>query len=290
MTTTGHLQRSYRSPRLEVRGHHFAWGERTYLMGVINVTPDSFSGDGLAGDIAGAVALARRMEAEGADILDVGAESTKPAAAPVDAYEEMRRLLPSLRAIRQATDLPISVDTYRAAVASAALAAGADIVNDVSGLQGDPEMAGVVAAAGVPLVAMHNQRGRKPDDVVAAISRGFDCILASAAAAKIDAGRIILDPGFGFGWTPEQNLEMVRRLPELQDQRTPLLVGVSRKSTIGFVLDRPDAAGRAWGTAAATTLAIAGGADIVRVHDVAAMRDCARVADAIVRARWKHRA
>ncbi len=289
MTIVGPLQRTYRHPRLVIRGRDFTWGERTYLMGVINTTPDSFSGDGLGGDVGRAVALARRMEAEGADILDVGAESTKPDASPVDADEEMRRLLPSLRAIREATALPISVDTYRATVASAALEAGADMVNDVSGLQGDPAMAEVVAAARVPIVAMHNQRGRKPGDVVDSIARGFDCIRATAAAAKIDESRITLDPGFGFGWTPEQNLEMVRRLPELQGYQLPLLVGVSRKSTIGFVLDRPAVAERSWGTAAAATLAIAGGADIVRVHDVREMRDCARVADAIVRARW-HRA
>ncbi|MCA9824977.1 MAG: dihydropteroate synthase [Dehalococcoidia bacterium] len=282
-------ERTFRHPRLTVRGREFEWGRRTYLMGVINLTPDSFSGDGLGGDIEAAVARARLMEAEGADILDVGAESTRPDAPAIEAPEELARLIEPLEAIRAATGLPISVDTYRAEVARAALAVGADIVNDVTALQGDPLMARVVAEAGVPIIAMHNQRGRQFHDVVGDIDEGFACALATARMAGIPDHSIILDPGFGFGWTPEQNLEMLRRLPELQGHRLPLLVGVSRKSTLGLVLERPDVSGLAWGTAAAISLAIAGGADIVRVHDVGEMRDTVRVADAIVRGRWKHR-
>jgi dihydropteroate synthase len=284
------LDRVYLSPSATIGGREFAWGTRTFLMGVINVTPDSFSGDGLAGDVEAAMARARQWEAEGADMLDIGAESTRPDAEPVTAPEEAARLLPSLRAVRKATSLPISVDTSRAAVAAEALSAGADMVNDVSGLQGDPGMAGIVSAAGVPAVMMHNQRGRPFHDVIGDIESGLGCSIAIARAAGIPASRIILDPGFGFGWTPEQNLEMLRRLPELHHLGMPILAGISRKSTIGFVLDRPDPGRRAWGTAAATALAIAGGADIVRVHDVAEMRDVARVADAVVRGRWKHRA
>ena len=280
------LSRDYRTPCLEVRGRRFEWGARTFVMGVINVTPDSFSGDGTSGDVAAAVELARTMEAAGADMLDIGAESTRPNAEPIDAREELRRLMPSLEAVRSATELPLSVDTYRAHVAVEALGAGADLVNDVSGLRAEEAMAGVVAQAGVGLVAMHNQRGRPFHDVIGDIRAGFAETLQLAGEAGIDPGLVILDPGYGFGWRPEQNMEMLRRLPELHDLRLPLLVGVSRKSTIGFITGKPVDA-RLAGTASAVALAVAGGADIVRVHDVAEMLDAARVADASVRANWR---
>lgn len=282
-------QRAFRAPAAIIRGREFRWGERTFVMGIINVTPDSFSGDGLGADPdpAAAAALARRFEAEGADILDIGAESSRPGAEELDPAEELHRLLPSLRAVREATALPISVDTYHAAVAAAALDAGADAVNDIWGLRRDPEMAAVVARAGGHLIAMHNQRGRTFRDVAGDIAAGFDATLEIAAAAGIPADRIILDPGFGFGWTPEQNLEMLRRLPEFWRFELPLLVGTSRKSTIGYILDAP-VDQRLEGTAATVALAIAAGADIVRVHDVAAMRRVARVADAVVRANWRY--
>ncbi len=280
------LRREYRAERLTVRGRDFTWGERTYLMGVINVTPDSFSGDGLGTNIAAAVELARRFEAEGADILDIGGESSRPNADPLDPAEECRRVVPAVEAIRAATSLPISVDTYHATVADHAIEAGADIVNDIWGLRFDSQMAGVIARTGVPVVAMHNQRGRQFRDVVSDITAGFDATLAIADAAGIDRANVILDPGFGFGWKPEHNLEMLRRLPELWSLGQPLLVGVSRKSTIGLVLDLP-VEERLEGTAAAVSLSIAGGADIVRVHDVAFMRRVVEVADAITRGRWQ---
>lgn len=283
---TASPRRDYLQPATEIRGRHFAWGVRTYVMGVINVTPDSFSGDGTGGDVSTAVDLARQMDEAGADILDIGAESTRPNAEPIDGHEELRRLLPSLQAVREATDLPISVDTYRAGVAETALEAGADLVNDISGLRAGKGMAALVAGARVPLVAMHNQRGRDFHDVIGNVRAGFEATLAIAEHAGIDPGRIILDPGFGFGWRPEQNMEMLRRLPELHDLRLPLLVGVSRKSTIGFITVKAVDA-RLAGTAAAVALAVAGGADIVRVHDVAEMVDAARVADAAVRANWR---
>ncbi len=279
--------RVYRAPSAVIRGREFRWGARTFIMGIINVTPDSFSGDGLGADAEAAAALARRFEAEGADIIDIGAESSRPGAEELDPAEELRRLLPPLRAVRRATTLPISVDTYHAAVAAAALEAGADAINDIWGLRRDPEMAAVVARAGCHLIAMHNQRGRPFHDVLGDIAAGFDVTLETAAAAGIPPDRVILDPGFGFGWTPEQNLEMLRRLPGLWPFQLPLLVGTSRKSTIGYVLDAP-VDQRLEGTAATVALAIGAGADIVRVHDVAAMCRVARVADAVVRANWCH--
>jgi dihydropteroate synthase len=233
-------------------------------------------------DPAVAAQQAKRMEDEGADIIDIGAESTRPGAQDVDAAEELRRLLPTLCAVRTATGLPISVDTHRATVAAAALSEGVDIVNDIWGLRSDPEMAGVVARSGAALVAMHNQRGREFHGVVADVRAGWTATLDLATAAGIDPGRIILDPGFGFGWTPAQNLEMVRRLGEMRVDGLPILLGVSRKSTIGLVLGTP-VEGRLMGTSAAVALGIAAGADIVRVHDVAAMAEVARMSDAIVR-------
>ncbi|MFN0148522.1 MAG: dihydropteroate synthase [Dehalococcoidia bacterium] len=255
-------------------------------MGVLNVTPDSFSGDGLS-DPAAAAALARQFEAEGADLLDIGAESSRPGALELDEAGEAARLLPALAAVRAATGLPISVDTYHASVAAAALAAGADAVNDIFGLRRDLAMATVVATAGVPLFAMHNQRGRPPQDVVEGVIAGIRETLAAADAAGIPRARVVADPGFGFGWTPGENLEMVRRLPELWALELPLLLGVSRKSTIGHVLGTP-VDDRLEGTAALVALAIAGGADIVRVHDVRAMVRVARMADAAVRGAWRH--
>jgi dihydropteroate synthase len=280
------LARTYRAPRAVIRGREFRWGERTFVMAIINVTPDSFSGDGLGADPAAAAGLARRFEAEGADLLDIGAESSRPGAAELDPDEELRRLLPCLRAVRDATALPISVDTYHAAVAEAALAAGADAINDIWGLRRDPAMGALVARAGCHLTAMHNQRDRPFRDVAGDIAAGFHATLDIARSAGIPPDRVILDPGFGFGWTPEQNLELLRRLPELWRFELPLLVGTSRKSTIGIVLDAPIDQ-RLEGTAATVAFAIAAGADIVRVHDVAAMARVARMTDAIARAGWR---
>lgn len=286
-TSGRHLvARRYRYRDLVVRGRPFVWGQRTYLMAIINVTPDSFSGDGLGTDVDAALALAQRFEAEGADILDIGGESTRPGALPLDPEAELARVLPALVAIRSATLLPISIDSTHGTVVEAALAAGADMVNDVRGLRGDSGVGVAVARHGVPLVAMHNQRGAKFHDVVRDVRAGFFETLRLAHDAGISGANIILDPGFGFGWTPEQNLELVRRLPELQDFELPMLLGVSRKSTIGLVLDAP-AGERLEGTAAAVALSIAGGADIVRVHDLAPVRKVVRVADAIVRGNWR---
>ncbi len=279
-------RREYRSQMLIVRGREFAWGTRTFIMGIINVTPDSFSGDGMGRDVTAAVALAKTFQQAGADILDVGGESTRPGAHPLSPEEEAERVIPAIAAIRAVNDLPISVDTMHAAVAGAALLAGADMVNDVSGLREDGAMAGVAATHGAPVIAMHNHRGRPFRDVIGDIRAGFEASFEIAHIAGIADGQLILDPGFGFGWTPEQNLEMLRRLPELWALRMPLLVGVSRKSTLGAVTGAP-VEQRLVASASAVTLAIAGGADIVRVHDVAEMRQAVRVADAVVRANWR---
>lgn len=286
-TVSWPIRRDYLAPSLTIREREFEWGSRTYLMGVINVTPDSFSGDGLGADPAAAARQAAAFEAAGADILDIGGQSSRPGALVLEPAEEARRVIPCIEAVRAVSTLPISVDTFHAAVAERAIQSGADMVNDIWGLRFDPEMPAVVARHGVPLVAMHNQRGREFTDVVSDIGDGFHATLALCHRHGIAPDQVILDPGFGFGWTPEQNLEILRRLPELWEFRLPLLAGTSRKSTIGFVLDAP-VDERLEGTAATVALAIAAGADIVRVHDVAEMAKVARVADAVVRANWAH--
>jgi dihydropteroate synthase len=259
-------------------------GASTLVMGVVNATPDSFSGDGLAGDIGAAVALGERLVAEGADLIDVGGESTRPGSEPVDAPTEMRRVLPAVEALTGRLHVPISVDTRRAEVARAAVAAGATVVNDIWGLRGDPQMAGVVADhPGVALVAMHNHRGHAYSDLVADIARGLRESVAIAARHGIAADRLVLDPGFGFGKTPAQNLELMQRLSELGGIGCPLLLGPSRKSTIGLLLDGAPPELRVEGTLALCVIAVAAGVEVVRVHDVAAVRRGLRVADAVLR-------
>jgi len=263
----------------------FVWGERTYLMGVINVSPDSFSGDGLA-DAEAAVAQARRFIAEGADLLDVGGQSTRPGFDELSPEAEIARVVPVIERIVAELDAPLSVDTYKAPVARAALEAGAHMLNDIWGFHCDRALAELCVEFGVPAVVMHNQRGRSASggrDVIGDIRAGLEESIAIAEGAGLPRERLIIDPGFGFGWTPEKNLEQLRRLGELRDLGLPILVGTSRKSTIGEVLDGRPVEERLFGTAATVALAIANGADIVRVHDVAEMRDVVRVADAVVR-------
>ena len=268
-------------------GAPLVWGRRTYVMGIINATPDSFSGDGLAGDIPAIVELARRFAGEGADLLDIGAESTRPGHQPVDAAAELARLLPALEAVAAAVSLPISVDTWKAPVARAALSAGAVIVNDVRGLMGDPALAEVVAESGAGLVLMHHRRRPLPAgaDVVAEVISGLRQSIAAAASAGIPRRRLVVDPGIGFGKTADQNLELLRELGRLRELGLPLLVGTSRKSTLGRLTGLPPEQ-RVEATAASVALAIANGADIVRVHDVREMARVGRVSDAIVRG-WR---
>lgn len=290
-------------PQLTVGPTTFTWGERTYLMGVINVTPDSFSGDGLLSRnnwVEAAVAQAQEQVAAGADILDVGGESTRPGSTPVPLDEELRRVLPVVAALAKAVTVPISIDTSKAEVARQAIAAGATIINDVWGLKLDPAMASVAAETGAALVLMHNRSRPKDavqeaglggryvgihyDDLLGDIIHELRESLALALDAGVAAERIIVDPGIGFGKTVEQNLELIDRLSELQSLGYPILVGPSRKAFTGYGLKLPPDQ-RLEGTAAAVALSIDRGADIVRVHDVAAMRRVAVLADAICRRR-----
>lgn len=227
------------TPDSEWSSRPFTWGERTLVMAIINATPDSFSGDGIDTDIEAAVQMALRAEAAGADLLDVGAESTRPRHIPVDAKTEIARLLPVIQAVRSRTTMPISVDTNKSVVAEAALAAGASIVNDVRGFTADPELASVVARAGVPAVLMHDLPPDADQGLVTSIVRELSRRLDRAVAAGIAWERLVIDPGFGFGKDWRQNLELLRRLGELRVLGRPILVGMSRKSTIGRVLGLP---------------------------------------------------
>ena len=266
-------------------GQPLVWGERTYVMGIINLSTDSFSGDGLGSDIPAVVDQAQRFQAEGADFLDVGAESTRPGSTPIDPDQEIRLLSPALEALSQVAKIPISVDTYKSHVAREALLRGADIVNDVWGLKADPTLANVAAEAGAPLILMHNQKTRRYSQLLPDILGSLSQSVKTATSARVRPENIVLDPGIGFGKTPDHNLAILRQLAEFKSLGFPLLVGTSRKSTIGFVLDLP-VEDRLEGTAATVALAIAGGADIVRVHDVKEMVRVCRMSDAIVR-NWR---
>jgi dihydropteroate synthase len=267
---------------MTIRGREFAWGSRTYVMGVVNVTPDSFSGDGLGTDVEAAVQQALRMVEEGADIIDVGGESTRPGFAEVTAGEEAARVVPVVERLARELDVPVSIDTYKAEVARAALEAGAHIVNDVHGFRREPQMATVAAELGVPAIAMHNQRGREFRDTIGDVIEGLLESLRIAREHGLPDERVIVDPGFNFGWTEQQALEMLRRLKELRVLGRPVLIGTSRKSTIGKVLGDLPVEERLEGTAATVAIAIANGADIVRVHDVKEMVRVARMTDAVV--------
>lgn len=267
---------------LQTPAFTWEWGRRTYIMGIINVTPDSFSGDGLAGRPDAIVALAREMVAAGADMLDVGGESTRPGHVPITAEEELRRVIPAVEVLAAVTDIPISIDTSKAIVADAALRAGARIVNDIRGFTRDPEVAAVAARAGAPVIIMHDRKIRDADRLIPDITRELCQRIDHALASGIPWEHIIIDPGFGFGKTPGLNLVLLRRMRELAAIGRPILVGTSRKSMIGNVLGT-EPHDRIEGTAATVALAIANGADIVRVHDVAAMTRVARMTDAVVR-------
>jgi len=260
-------------------GHPFSWGTRVYLMGIVNVTPDSFSGDGVP-DAGAAVEQGLRMVAEGADMLDVGGESTRPGHRPVTAEVELARVLPVVTRLAAEAGVPVSVDTWKLEVAEACVAAGASILNDVWGLQRSPGLAGLAAREGLGLVVMHNQAGTDYADLVPDLLRSLRRSLAVAEAAGVPAERVIVDPGIGFGKTGDQNLVVLRRLTELKALDRPLLVGTSRKSFIGRILDLP-VDDRLEGTAASVAAAVLRGADIVRVHDVKAMSRVVRVAEAL---------
>ena len=260
-------------------------GGRTLVMGILNVTPDSFSDGGLFAGEAAAVAQAERLVADGAAILDIGGESTRPGHVPVSAEDEQARVLPVIRAVAPRLAVPISIDTYKASTARVALESGARIVNDVWGLQREPDIASVAAAHGAPVIIMHNRASIDPEiDIVADMQTFFERSLGIAHRAGIADSEIVLDPGVGFGKTWAQHLEVLRRLPEIRALGFPVLVGVSRKSLLGRLHDRETRpADRLYGSLAAHALAATLGADIVRVHDVAAHIDAMRVVDAVMR-------
>lgn len=286
---------------LSIGKHIFEWGSRTYIMGILNLTPDSFSGDGLQSASDPVEAALRQAEAfvsSGADLLDIGGESTRPGSQPVDAQEEMARVLPVIEAFVKKFDTPISIDTYKADVAKAALDAGAHLINDVWGLHADPAMAPLAAEHSVPVILMHNRStpknaqvlerlggrytGVEYEDLIEDIKRELMESVELAKKAGISEDSIILDPGIGFGKTVEQNLELLDRSDEIRALGFPMLLGPSRKSFIGYTLDLPPEE-RLEGTAATVAVGITRGADIVRVHDVVEIVRVARMTDAIVR-------
>lgn len=265
----------------------FDWGKRTYVMGIVNVSPDSFAGDGIHSQSI-ALTQAVRMAQEGADIIDIGGESTRPGSTAIPLDEEFARVLPVVRAIRRELSLPLSVDTYKYEIAQAVLEAGADIINDIWGLKKEPRLAELAAEYGASMVLMSNQRDVSPnhdvefDDIVQTVRDDLESAILKAVRHGLPIEQIIIDPGIGFGKTQPQNLMLLRRLRELHDLPYPLLVGTSRKSVLGHVLQLP-ADERFEATAATIALAIDRGADIVRVHDVREMWRVCKVADAIVR-------
>jgi dihydropteroate synthase len=282
--------------RLRLASRKLILGERTLVMGVLNITPDSFSDGGRYLDSQAAVARALELERDGADLLDIGGESTRPGAAPISAQEEMRRILPVIEVLRGKLSIPMSVDTQKAEVAEAALAGGAEILNDVSALRMDPRLAEVARKARAPIILMHMrrtprtmQRGPFARDVIRDVMAGLRDAVARARSAGVANSQLLLDPGVGFGKTLEQNFEILARLPEFARLGCPIVVGTSRKAFLGKALARPEEPAapsdeRLLGTAVTVTASILGGAHIVRVHDVAEMARVIRVTDQIVNA------
>lgn len=261
----------------------FEFGKRTYIMGILNVTPDSFSDGGDFSCIDNAIKHAYEMEAQGADIIDIGGESTRPGHSYVDADEELKRVIPVLKKIKSAINLPVSVDTYKASVAEESLKNGADMINDVWGLTADENMANVIAEYDAWVCIMHNQNGTEyKKDIMDEICDFLEKSIEKALSAGIDRNKIVVDPGIGFGKTYEQNLEVLRRLGELKKLGYPILLGTSRKSVIGNTLNVAPKE-RTEGTIATTVLGIRDGVDIVRVHDVHENLMAARMTDAIYR-------
>jgi dihydropteroate synthase len=279
-------------PSWQIRDRQFIWQQRTYIMGVLNVTPDSFSDGGQFTTPESALAQVEQMDAY-IDILDIGGESTRPQALPVSAAEEMDRILPIIEAVRKHyPHLPISVDTVKSSVAKAAIAAGADIINDVSAGRFDPDMLLLAGHLQVPVILMHMQGEPrtmqvKPqyDDVVGQIKQFLGDAITIARACGVPTHLIAIDPGIGFGKTLDHNLEILRHIADFKDLRSPILMGVSRKSFIGVICDRPDPRDRLYGTIAACNACVAGGADILRVHDPQAVAEACKISDAIFRPR-----
>ncbi|MBI5962689.1 MAG: dihydropteroate synthase [Chloroflexi bacterium] len=291
-----------KSPSLQIGSFTFNWGSRTYVMGILNVTPDSFSGDGIIAKgeaVEVAVGQARNFLASGADILDVGGESTRPGSAPVNADEELERVIPIIHALnKNFPEAILSIDTYKAQVAEEAIRAGAHIVNDVWGLRADDGLASIAAKYKTPVILMHNRSnpasvevrekfgnayiGAEYENLIEDVKRELMNSVELARKAGIAESHIVLDPGVGFGKKREHNLELINRLDEIRQLGYPILLGTSRKSFIGFTLDLP-ADQRVEGTAATVAVGITRGADIIRVHDVKEMARVAKMTDAVVR-------
>ncbi len=278
------------SSKLTIRDRCFAWGQRTYMMGILNFTPDSFSDGGKFNTTSAALTQAQAMVAAGADIIDIGGQSTRPGAEQISLETELERVLSVLELLRPLIDVPISVDTTRSGVAKAAIQAGADMVNDISAGTFDPQMLPTVASLDVPIILMHirgnpqtMQQLTNYQDLIGDIYNFLSEKITAAKLLGIDHNKIIIDPGIGFAKNQKQNLEILRQLRSLKKLNSPILVGVSRKSFIGNILNQPDPKLRVWGTAAACCAAILNGADILRVHDVEEMQQVTLVADAIYR-------
>ncbi len=280
---------------LTIRNTGFEWGKRTYIMGVLNVTPDSFSDGGDFNSLETALNQAQEMVKAGADIIDIGGQSTRPGAEDVSLEEELNRIIPLINAIRKSTDLvlaniPISVDTTRSQVAEMAVKVGGDIINDISGATFDSKMLSVVAQLNVPIILMHIRGTPKTmqslthyQDLMGDLKQFLEERIQAAINQGISPYQIIIDPGIGFAKTVAQNLEILRNLTQLRSLNCPILIGTSRKSFIGHILNQPDPKQRIWGTAATCVAAIANSADILRVHDVKEIVETSRVADAIYR-------
>jgi dihydropteroate synthase len=279
--------------QLKLRSGVLKLGERALVMGVLNVTPDSFSDGGKFFDVKRAVRHVLAMQREGADIIDIGAESTRPGSVGISAAEELRRLLPVLQAVRGKLEIPISVDTQKSAVAELALGAGAQIINDISGLRNDPELARVAAKHGAPLILMHMrgtprtmQKGPFARDVMRDVISGLRLSVAIARKSGVKQSQIVIDPGIGFGKSYSQNYELLAKLPELAKLGYPLMVGTSRKGFLGATLAKNGTSAsseeRIFATASTIAASVLNGAHIVRVHDVAEMFQVVRVADALL--------
>ena len=275
---------------LVIRKHTFDWGLKTYLMGILNFTPDSFSDGGRFNQLDAALAHAQYMINHGADLIDIGGESTRPNAEEITLEEELSRVIPIIQRLRQETSIPISIDTTKAKVAQAAIEVGADIVNDISGGTFDDDMLPTVAQLQVPIILMHRRGTPKTmqnltnyDNLIAEIYNFLHQQIHQAIELGIPQSHIIADPGIGFAKTAQQSLEILQRLTEFHPLNVPILVGTSRKSFIGHILQKSDPQARIWGTAATCCSAIAHGADILRIHDLEQMHDVSLVADAIWR-------
>jgi dihydropteroate synthase len=274
---------------LKRNNYQFVWGTKTYIMGILNVTPDSFSDGGEFNQINSALAQAKLMIHNGVDIIDIGGQSTRPGAVEISLEEELNRVIPIIKSIRQQENIAISIDTTKAEVAKLAIAAGADIINDISGATYDPQMLATAAKLEVPIILMHikgtpqtMQSLTDYQDLIADIITFFQQQIKLAIAHKIKPN-IIIDPGIGFAKNVSQNLQLIQQLSQFKTLNKPLLIGVSRKSFIGKITGQDNPKNRIWGTAAACCGAIANGADLIRVHDVLEMSDVAKVADSIWR-------